>query len=409
MIWVARVLGKEHFGEFGLIQSTLGVVGLMAGLGLGATATRFVAQHAGAQPHRAGRVIALVSQITWATAFVAAGVLVMVSKPLATIVLEAPHLQGALACGAMLMASDVMRGVQSGIIAAMERFDFIARLSVMEGLVSMGAMLALSQSLGVTGAILGLSIGSLCVLLAGRLRLKRILRTRGIVITHRGCWQEWQILHGYSLPSLLSNLVATPVLWYCMTFTAALHGYAEIGIYNAAYQWHGPLIFIPMTVVSVTIPVLVQEWENGRRARFRKITLWNLGLTLACALPPVLLIAVMSHWIMGLYGAAFQEGWLILVLLVCAAPMHALAKIASGALFGMNRAWWVLGANLLWGATMLALTVRLTPAWGVTGLAIAFLLAYFVLAALTAGAILYGSRKSAIDFRSHNSDGRNTA
>src|SRR6266480_7941187 len=40
MIFVARVLGQVSFGEFGLIQSTLGMAGLMAGLGLGETATR---------------------------------------------------------------------------------------------------------------------------------------------------------------------------------------------------------------------------------------------------------------------------------------------------------------------------------------------------------------------------------
>ena len=53
MVLVARVLGKASFGEFGLIQATLGV----AGLGLGGTATRFVAQYARIDPDRAGRVI----------------------------------------------------------------------------------------------------------------------------------------------------------------------------------------------------------------------------------------------------------------------------------------------------------------------------------------------------------------
>ena len=40
MILVARVLGQVSFGELGLIQSTLGMAGFMAGIGLGETATR---------------------------------------------------------------------------------------------------------------------------------------------------------------------------------------------------------------------------------------------------------------------------------------------------------------------------------------------------------------------------------
>jgi len=140
--------------------------------------------------------------------------------------------------------------------------------------------------------------------------------------------------------------------------------------------------------------VLVQEWESGRKERFRKVTLWMCGLMLAGALPPVLLVAALSPWVMALYGPGFREGWLILVLLVAAAPFHALSKIASGALLGMNRAWWVLGVNLLWGITMLTLTVWLTPVWGVRGLATAFLAAYSVLGSASVTMVLFGSRSA---------------
>lgn len=41
--------------------------------------------------------------------------------------------------------------------------------------------------------------------------------------------------------------------------------------YNAAYQWHGLMVFIPMNLMSMSITVLVQEWEAGRKERFRAI------------------------------------------------------------------------------------------------------------------------------------------
>lgn len=37
------------------------------------------------------------------------------------------------------------------------------------------------------------------------------------------------------------------------------------------------MIFIPVILMSVSIPVLVQEWESGRIERFRKATLWGKG------------------------------------------------------------------------------------------------------------------------------------
>lgn len=393
MILVARVLGKASFGEFGLIQATLGVAGLMAGLGLGGTATRFVAQYAGTNPDRAGRVIGMVMLISWATVLLAAGVLIAASSLIASRMLDAPHLQTALVWGTLLMAANVLRGIQSGIIAALERFDLIAKLNVLEGVVSLITMVALAHYFGVQGALLGLAAASIAVWIVGRLLLGDVLKARGVRVSYQNCWQDWRILHGYSLPSLLANLVATPVLWFCMTWVAQRpEGYAELGLYNAAYQWHGPMIFIPMILMSVSIPVLVQEWESGRKERFRKVMLWMCGLMLAGALPPVLLVAALSPWVMALYGPGFREGWLILVLLVAAAPLHALSDIASGALLGMNRAWWVLSVNLLWGTTMLTLTVWLVPVWGVRGFATAFLVAYGVLGIVSVAMVLFGSR-----------------
>jgi O-antigen/teichoic acid export membrane protein len=220
------------------------------------------------------------------------------------------------------------------------------------------------------------------------------LSTRGIAVRYGGCGADWRILTGYSLPSLLAGLVATPALWFAMTLVArSRQGFAGLGLYNAAYQWHGPMVFIPMILLSVSIPVLVQEWEAGRKERFRRVTLWTCYVTLALSLPPAALAALLSPWIMSLYGPGFREGSMILVLLLAAAPLHALAKIASGALLGMNRAWWVLGINLGWSATLLAVTAWLVPTRGVMGLAVGFLAAYAMLGTLSLGSVLVGSKQ----------------
>ena len=50
-IVTARLLGKVTFGEFGMVTGTVGAFGMLAGFGLGLTATKFVAERAG---HRSG-------------------------------------------------------------------------------------------------------------------------------------------------------------------------------------------------------------------------------------------------------------------------------------------------------------------------------------------------------------------
>ena len=380
MILLARILGQTEFGEFGMIQATLGVVGMMAGFGLGSTATRFVAQHSKTDPDRAGRVIAIVTLSSWLLVLLCSMIIMLGSGYIARELLNAEHLQVALFLGTSLMAVMAIRGVQSGVLAGMERFDVIAKLNVLEGIVSLLGLVSFAWLFGVEGGLLGLALGTLVTWITGHYVLKRTLKDLNVIVTLKGCWQERGILASYSLPSFLASLVATPVLWYSMTLISKRpDGYEDLALYHAAYQWHGPLIFLPMILLSVSMPVLVQEWENGSLQRFRRVFLWNVGFMLAISSAPVLLIALLSPWIMGLYGVDFRGGWLLLVLLASAAPIHALSKMASTALFGMNRAWSVFSLNLIWGGTMLVLALILIPSLGAAGLAISFLAAYCLL------------------------------
>lgn len=393
MILLARILGQTAFGEFGMIQATLGVAGMMAGFGLGSTATRFVAQYSKTDPARAGRIIALVTCSSWVLILVVGVIITVGSGYIASVMLNAAHLQTALIWGTLLMVTMTIRGVQSGVLAGVERFDVIAKLNVLEGLASLLGILTLASLFGVEGGLLGLALGTLATWMVGRYALHRTLLDLKVAVIHKGSWQERGILTGYSLPSFLAASVATPILWYCMTLVAKRpEGYDDLALYNAAYQWHGPMVFIPMVLMSVSVPVLVQEWDAGRRERFRAVTFWIVGLMLGISLPPVALAGVLSPWIMSLYGPGFREGWLVLVLLLAAAPLHALSKIASGALFGMNRAWWVLGINLMWGATLIAVTAWLVRPLGVKGLAIGLLAAYGILGTLSIILVMAGSR-----------------
>ena len=114
---------------------------------------------------------------------------------------------------------------------------------------------------------------------------------------------------------------------------------------------------------------------------------------LTITLPSAVVGAFLSPWIMSLYGPGFRDGWIILVLLLAAAPLLALTKIASCALLGMNRAWWVLAINLCWGMMLLEITSWLVPTHGVLGLAIAFLAAYAMLGGLSFALVFVGCRR----------------
>ena len=63
-ILVGRMLGKQEYGELGIIQNSIGMFGTLAGFGMGLTANKYVVEFKRAHFARAGRVIALASAIS---------------------------------------------------------------------------------------------------------------------------------------------------------------------------------------------------------------------------------------------------------------------------------------------------------------------------------------------------------
>src|SRR5436853_6781993 len=58
-IGLARILGREHYGELGVIQTTITTFQVFAAFGLGLTASKFMAELRHTDPSRAGRIAAL--------------------------------------------------------------------------------------------------------------------------------------------------------------------------------------------------------------------------------------------------------------------------------------------------------------------------------------------------------------
>jgi len=55
----AQMLGKSGFGELSMVRNTISTIGIFAGLGLGLTATKYIAEHREKNPERTTRIIQL--------------------------------------------------------------------------------------------------------------------------------------------------------------------------------------------------------------------------------------------------------------------------------------------------------------------------------------------------------------
>src|SRR5258708_7673977 len=116
LVICARLLPQDQFGQVAIIQSTVGMFGPIAGLGLSMTTTKFLAQYRDRDPERAGRILALSGTAAVLAGLVMTGALILLAPQLAARGLASPGLSKPLIQASGLLLLGVIEAVQVGAL-----------------------------------------------------------------------------------------------------------------------------------------------------------------------------------------------------------------------------------------------------------------------------------------------------
>jgi len=383
MIVAARVLGREAFGELGIAHSTAMMLQVFAVAGLGITATTFVARWRKTDPERAGRIIVLCYGFTFLSGGSFLLGLAAGAEPIADAVFAAPGLADKLYIAGFLMFAVTLSTVQTGMLIGFQAYRDMAAANLVGGaasalLVALGAYLA-----GVEGALWGLTCAQAIQALANAVLLRRAMRRDGLALRFVLPRGELLLLWRFSLPGLL-----TVGVWSVATWAASVmlvrqpNGIGEMGFLAAASQWFAALMFVPIVITQILLPVYSERLGGDRQPEARRLALRSahavlLGMALLAA--PIVLL---SPWIAGLYGAEFRSGAAVFAVLFLTAAIAAPYGALGNYLAAAERMWTRFHINLLWAAVLLAGAALLIE-HGALGVALATLMAYAVRTALT--------------------------
>jgi O-antigen/teichoic acid export membrane protein len=375
----AWFLGKEGFGALGMIQSTAGMFGIFAGLGLGITATKYVSEFRRQDPLRTGRILALSASAAFLSGSIITVLVILLAPYMAQHVLAAPQLAAPLAIGSGLVFLGALNGAQTGALAGFEAFQTIARVNIYAGLASFPLIVLGVWRGGLRGAVWG-SVAALAVnwVLNNR-ALRRECSKASISYQLAGWRRELGILHRFSLPAFLGSMVVVTAIWVCNALLVRRpQGYAELGLYAAADKWRLMVLFVPTSMFAMVLPVLSNLHGEGDGASFQKVFRASLRLNASLAFLAALLIAAFAAPIMTVYGRSFRGGQVVLIVLAFSAIAEVFNSILGQQLIAAHQMWWRFAFDLLLVAILVGLAWVLIPNWGALGLASSYGLAYAV-------------------------------
>jgi len=379
---VARLLKKDVFGELGMVQSTLGMFTVFAGVGMGVTATKHVAEFRLRDPERAGRIIALSNQAAWVASLFMALVMFCLASWLARVTLRAPNLEAAVRVSSGLLLLSGINGAQTGTLAGLEAFRAIARLNLITGLVSFPILLAGTWWHGLEGNLWAMGVTTAIGCGLNHAAVRRETRRAGIPTSRYWRRDDLPVLWKFTLPSALATVMVGPVHWVCCTLLFIQPGgRGEMGAFNGTNQWFNALLFLPTLLGQSVLPMMAEQLGSAGKHQGLRLMKLSIKLNSLVALP-MLLLSLISPWIMGLYGHGFRGEWPTLVVVLVTAALLAVQTPVGQMITASGNIWPGFWMNLGWAAVYLASTWFLLS-WGALGLATARLVAYLVHAVWT--------------------------
>ncbi|HSA32428.1 MAG TPA: oligosaccharide flippase family protein [bacterium] len=374
--FLARILGQVGFGEYGMVNSTAGMISSLAGMGIGLTVTKHVAEFKNKDPDKVGRILALSSMVTMFSAFIYGVAFVVLAPWLATATIAAPHLAPMLQISAITVALGVINGVQTSSLDGCEAFRAKSYISVGTGIVQTVLVVIGAWLWGLKGAIAAMALGMVLTVILTRWAVTKEWRRFNIRLRWYEARQEWRVLVNFSLPSFLAAISVGPALWGSSAFLANQpNGYAELGIYNAANQWYSAVLLIPALVGTAILPVLSEKYGAGDRPGVMRVMKGMMGVAALIVVPLSIFLCLLSPLIMAGYGDGFRNTHWTFIITVATAGLLAVMQPVGNLIAASGKMWMGFIMNTGWGAFLL-LGSWLMVRWGAEGLAGARLIAY---------------------------------
>lgn len=376
---VARALGKPVFGQLGMIQNTFLMVGVFASFGLGMTATRFVSLHRPTAPERAGRVAAMATTGAGVLATLGALGVLLVAPWLAAVALNNAAHAPLLRLAAPMLVLGALQDASQGVLAGLESFRALARVTALAGTVQAVGMIAGAYAGGLPGCLAGIIAGMTVGYLVTRLTLGAELARAGV----NPGWTGWRIelpsLTRFALPAMLAGGVVLPANW--LVTAMLMHqttGEDEMGVYNAAHQIRLMILYVPGLVATAGLPVLTHLWGHNSGSEYLRVLRMKLLIGFGVASLVAVPVLASAPWIMAGFGSGFPEGAPVLRVLACAAVITATLNMIGQSLVSEGRMWTGLLLNIVWAGVLVGCSTAWIPRHGALGLAWANLAAFGV-------------------------------
>jgi O-antigen/teichoic acid export membrane protein len=139
---------------------------------------------------------------------------------------------------------------------------------------------------------------------------------------------------------MLCGIIYSGIFWVCqMMLRTTPNGDAELGIFFAGLSIWSILMFAPMKLRDVMLPMLSEFHGMNNYRRFRKTATLHFLINIFIIVILVIPVSIFSKQIMTLFGNEFANGYGTLLLLCLFAILYIVGNNVDQIILSQGRAW----------------------------------------------------------------------
>ena len=326
---VARFLGQEIYGEYGLIKSTLLYVSVFSTLGLGYTGTRYIAKAYTERKDEIRHIIRVIYRVTFASSVLMALVLFIFAQQVANVI-KAPDMTFALRMTAVIIVINAVNTSQIGIMSGLKMFKRIAINNTQAGVVTFLTSAIFTYFWGLNGSLSSLFVS---MLFNAWINYVSIRNNCDSFEDRRDSVYSTREIVNFSIPIALQESLYSVVTWLGSYMIIYYAGYGELGINSAALQWSSVVLFIPGVLKNVTLSYFSSS-DNSTLLRNKMILVNFLATFIPCVF-----IAAFSTIINDFYGPSFTNLNIVLVISCSCSIFSSISSVIIYELISLGKNW----------------------------------------------------------------------
>lgn len=330
---IARFLGKDMYGEYGVVKSSMFYIATFATLGLGYTGTKFISSAIQTNSKFAKSIVrdSLIITIVF-SAFISF-LLCLFAEKLAVFVNE-PKMVVAFRALAGVIVFRSLTTTMIGLLSGFKDFKAIAKNSILSGLFMLVLCIPLTYVWGLTGALTALLLSQIFNSVVNFISIKRITR----LLNNQEEKNNIKELVIFSFPIALQESSFSICHWSAIMLLTKFSTAGELGLYSAASQWNAIITMIPGLLSNVILSYLsssIHEESHKHSALIKKMLTINFVSTFI----PFLVVFVLANFISSFYGKTFTDMPTVLRVITLSTIFECCSSVYKSELLAMGKTW----------------------------------------------------------------------